>query len=158
MRRLTETGDLIVLFDGELIVIRNLFVNTNRLFGVNDNFFVALNCNHFRVTIRLNIKTIIKISVNSIKWTYIAGVVYKSGDISASGRVYNSLQIDSKEVRAANSQFSVFFLSYVSNYWSDSLSDIFDDHFVGSDRFQSEETPIVYSTLCELQLLFAELK
>src|SRR5689334_8379058 len=89
---------------------------------------------------------------------YIAGVVYKTGHISATGRVHYSLQIDAEQVRAANTQLCVLFLSDVGNYGSYSLTDIFDDHFVGSDRFQSEETPIVYSTLRELQLLFAELK
>lgn len=89
--------------------------------------------------------------------THIARVVDEPGHIAVSRRVYDSLEVDAEQVRATDSQFGVLLLPNVSHNGSYSLSDILDHHFVGSDRFQSEKTPIVNSTFRELQLLFAEL-
>lgn len=48
----TQTRDF-VLFNGELVIIRDLLVHTNRLLGVYDYFLLGLNGDHFGVAVGL---------------------------------------------------------------------------------------------------------
>lgn len=50
--RAAEAGNLIIL-QWEFIIVGNLFVNTDWLFAINHNFFLALDSYHFCVTVRL---------------------------------------------------------------------------------------------------------
>lgn len=48
----TQTRDF-VLFNGELVIIRDLLVHTDRLLGVYDYLLLGLNGDHFGVAVGL---------------------------------------------------------------------------------------------------------
>jgi hypothetical protein len=57
LARATQANDF-VFFNWELVIVRDLFSDTNRLFGIDHNFFLAFDRDDSGIAIRLFNNTI----------------------------------------------------------------------------------------------------
>ena len=75
--------------------------------------------------------------------TYITAMVDEPGEISALGRVHDIVEVDPEEVTRAYALLLVTLLADVGQNGAHVVSNILDDHLVGADVFEREETPVV---------------
>ena len=89
--------------------------------------------------------------------TYITAVIDESGEVSTFGRINDVLTVHSEQIRAADSTSFVVFLPYVGHRVPHNLTNVLNDHLLGSDRFQGKQSPGMDARLCKLQVLLTEL-
>ena len=85
-------------------------------------------------------------------------MVDKSSQIAALCSVDDTIEVDPEQIRGTNTDSFVLRFSDVGQNRSYHLADVFDNHLVGSDRLQSEQTPVVNRGFSKLQLLLSKLK
>ena len=90
--------------------------------------------------------------------TYITAMVDEPGEISALGRVHDVVEVDPEEVTRAYALLLVTLLADVGQNGAHVVSNILDDHLVGSDVFEGKETPVVNGRLSKGHLFPTELK
>lgn len=90
--------------------------------------------------------------------TYVTTMIDESREISALGRVYYGVYVDSEQIRTSDAGRLVIHLPNVGDYRPHHLPNIFNHHFVGGNRLHGEKTPIVNARFGELQLFLSELQ
>lgn len=89
--------------------------------------------------------------------THVTTVIYKSSKISTLCSINNRLQINTKQIRTPNPFLFVFFFPKIGEKWSNHLTNVFDNHFIGCDRFHSKQTPVVNIRLRKFELFLSKL-
>ena len=84
-------------------------------------------------------------------------MVDESSQVAASCSVDDAIQIDPEQVRRSDADSFVLCLPQIGQHGPHDLADVLDDHLVGCDRLQREQTPVVDGGFAELELLLAEL-
>lgn len=85
-------------------------------------------------------------------------MVDEPGKVPKLGGVHDVVQVDPEEVRAADALLLVVLLPHVGEDGADGVPHVLDDHLVGPDVLQREQSPVVDSRLSEGHLLSPELK
>lgn len=84
-------------------------------------------------------------------------MVDEASHIATASGVDDGVGVDSKQVRTSDSNLGVLFLTEIRHTGTNLLANVLDDHFVGGNRLQRKQTPIVDDTFGKLELLLSEL-
>eukprot|EP00047_Mylnosiga_fluctuans_P007828 m.255721 g.255721 ORF g.255721 m.255721 type:complete len:463 (-) comp19679_c0_seq1:1533-2921(-) len=128
------------VLNGKLVVVCDLFVGPDVIEGVDDDLGRAFEEDNLCGAVGL------------------AAVVHEPADGARVRCVDDSDRTQTEEIAAANTLLGVLLFAAVCDDWPDQVADVLDDHLVGGNVFEREETPPVDLRRREPQLLAARLQ